>query len=62
MSYSCLINTAACLAVFISVCVCVSAHACVSLCVRFGDVGQALRNAAQKSIIALKHINAGGTN
>lgn len=60
MSYSCLINTAACLAVFISVCVCVSAHAC--LCVRFGDVGQALRSAAQKSIIALKHINAGGTN
>lgn len=53
MSYSCLINTAACLAVYLYVCVCVWG---------FRDVGQALRGTTQKSIIAPKHINAGGTN
>ena len=53
MSYSCLINTAACLAVSVCVCVCLAG---------FRDVGQALRGTTQKSIIAPKHINAGGTN
>lgn len=54
MSYSCLINTAACLAV----CVWGGGEGLRG----FRDVGQGLRGTTQKSIIGPKHINAGGTN